>query len=203
MMIFHKARLAYLAVPKTATTSIEDALADYASAIFLDPPGLKHSNVRKFNRKLRPIFEQSGKPSLETVAVIREPVDWLQSWFRYRQRPFLHGKRNSTAGMSFADFVTGYLDDTPADYARIGSQAAFLTNDAGQLLVDHLFSYDRLEELVGFVTTRLGVDPVALDHLNQSKRSDDHGTDLPSDLRARLEKVCVRDFELYRAAQAN
>jgi len=48
MMIFYKERLAYLAVPKTGTTSVEHALQHRASMILRDPPGMKHTNARGY-----------------------------------------------------------------------------------------------------------------------------------------------------------
>ena len=31
---------------------------------------------------------------LDTMAVIREPISWMRSWYRYRQQPFLNGNRH-------------------------------------------------------------------------------------------------------------
>ena len=58
MLIFWKTRLAILAVPKTGTTAIEQALAPMADAAILNPPGLKHCTVRKYRRELSDFFEQ-------------------------------------------------------------------------------------------------------------------------------------------------
>ena len=157
MMIFHKAQLAYLAVPKTASTAIEAALAPHASALLRDPPGLKHSNAKKFDKKLRAIFEPRGQARLETVAIIRDPIDWLGSWYRYRQRPFLRGKPKSTYDHSFSEFVEAYLSADQPAFADIGSQARFLTSETGALLVDHLFPYGTLSSFKEFMQRRLGV----------------------------------------------
>ena len=48
MLIFSKARLVVLSVPKTGTTAIEQALAGHASIAVLDPPELKHAPVYRY-----------------------------------------------------------------------------------------------------------------------------------------------------------
>lgn len=151
MLIFWKARLALLAVPKTGTTALELALAPDADAAVLNPPGLKHCNVRKFRRDLSGFFEQNGRRPLELVATMREPVDWLGSWYRYRSRDALNGQPNSTAGITFDAFVEAYLSHSPPPFAKVGSQANFLEGG-----VDHLFAYGDQKGLLGFLGDRLG-----------------------------------------------
>ena len=101
MLLFWKERLVFLAVPKTGTSAYEAALQTRASIAVLDPPELKHAPIYRYNRFFRPMFERTGGEDMETLAVVRDPLDWLGSWYRYRRRPFLDGKRTSTADVSF------------------------------------------------------------------------------------------------------
>ena len=188
MLIFWKARLAILAVPKTGTTAIEQALAPMADAAILNPPGLKHCTVRKYRRELSDFFEQKGRRPLELVAVMREPVSWLGSWYRYRSRPELDGQPNSTAGMDFDSFVEAYLSESPPDFARIGAQATFLEGG-----VDHLFRYDRQSALLEFLQERLGGEIV----LPRANVSPDGVTTVSPRLRARLKQERADDFALW------
>ena len=126
MLIFYKERLVLLSVPKTGTTAYEAALAGRADLVISNPPTLKHAPVYRYNRFLRPMFKQVCGVELELMAVMRAPISWLGSWYRYRQRPFLAGKPNSTAGISFDAFVEGYLKGQPPAFANVGSQAKFL-----------------------------------------------------------------------------
>lgn len=194
MMVFFKERLVFLAVPKTGTSAFEAAFADKASMILRDPPGMKHTNARGFDRKFRPLFERKSEEKLETLAVIREPVDWLGSWFRYRQRPALKGHRNSTSGLDFAEFIQAYLEPDQPDFARLGSQARFLCDDNGNVLVDHLFAYEALGKLKSFLELRLGSIP-ALQRVNVSPPAD---LDLPDKLRDRLREHFRRDIEIHQ-----
>ncbi|CTQ50448.1 hypothetical protein [Jannaschia donghaensis] len=190
MLIFWKPRLALLAVPKTGTTALENALASSADAAIVNPPGLKHCTVRKYRRDLSGFFEQKGKRPLSLVAVMREPVDWLGSWYRYRGRDALAGQENSTAGMTFDAFVQAYLQDNPPACAKVGSQAAFLEGG-----VDHLFRYDRPSDLIDFLRDRLG-QPVEVGRANVSPDGD---LTLSRQTRAALETGRGADFELWSA----
>ena len=190
MLVFWKARLVLLAVPKTGTTALEAALAPSADAAIVNPPGLKHMTLRKWRRDLAPVFEQNGRRPMETVAVMRDPVDWLSSWWRYRSRPELDGQKNSTAGISFDDFVRDWLSDTPPDHARIGSQATFLEGG-----VDHLFRHDRPEPLRMFLSERLGL-AVSTGRANVSPRRDGKLSDA---MEARLRAERPAEFALWNS----
>ncbi len=119
---FHKERLVFLSVPKTGTTAYETALRDRADIVISDPPELKHAPVYRYNRFFRPMFDKVCHSEMETLAVVREPISWLGSWYRYRRRPFMRGKPNSTEDVSFDDFVTAYLKGD-SGFANVGSQA--------------------------------------------------------------------------------
>ena len=101
MLVFFKENLVFLAVPKTGTTAYETALRGRADIIYRKRPSLKHTPARKFVRVIAPYLDSAHDLRPETMAVIREPVDQMRSWYRYRQKPALDGAPNSTKGMSF------------------------------------------------------------------------------------------------------
>ena len=195
MMIFYKERLAYLAVPKTATTSVEHALRHRASVILRDPPGLKHTNARRYERRFRPLFEHSDLSPVETVAVFREPISWLSSWFRYRQRAGLKGHPNSTFGLSFDQFIEAYLSETRPPYADLGSQGRFVTDDNSELLVQHLFQYEDMPSFEKFLEHRLG-EPVQLEKRNTSAAG---AVGLSDELEQELRQTYALDFQIHAA----
>ncbi len=195
MMVFWKAGLVFLAVPKTGTQAYAAALADQADIVIRHPPGLKHTSARKYRRKLLPYLDPGRSAKLSLLAVIREPVDWLGSWYRYRSRPHLSGHPNSTEGISFDQFVEAYLAPDQPAFASLGSQARFVSNGAGKVIVNHLFSYDNQAGLNDFLTARLKVD-ISLDKVNVSPR---RTLQLSPALRDQLETTYAPDFALYRA----
>lgn len=185
-----------LAVPKTGTTALEGALAPRASMVLRDPPELKHAPVYRYGRFLAPLFEKVGG-ELETLAVVREPVDWLSSWYRYRLRDALAGEANSTRGLSFDAFVEDYCRGRPPPHAQVGSQAKFLLDGEGRLGVDHLFRYDDQAGLLAFLEARLQT-PIAPRRVNVSP---DGHTALSDRVRDKLRRKRPDEFRVYAMAR--
>ena len=193
MLLFWKAKLVLLAVPKTGTTALEAALLAHADTAILNPPEKKHLTARRWRNQLAPFFENRGTRQIETMAIIREPRDWLGSWYRYRARPEISGSASSTAGMDFAQFVTGWLSDPEPEYARVGRQSRFVANAEGKIIVDHLFRYEDLDQAVDFLQQRLGVT-LDLGRRNISPQAD---LSMPPALEARLQREAAADFDLW------
>ena len=167
MLVFWDERLVFLAVPKTGTTALEGALAPRATMVVRAPPHLKHSPLYRYRRFIAPFLEKAGGQQMETLAVIREPVDWLSSWFRYRSRDALVGHPNSTRDVEFDAFVEAYCKGKPPAFANVGSQARFVLDDSGARAVDHLFRYEDQPRLIAFLEARLGT-AIELPRLNVS-----------------------------------
>lgn len=195
MLVFSKARLVVLSVPKTGTTAIEAALAPRAAIAVLDPPGLKHAPVYRYNRFFRPMVEKFIGDDVDVAAVIREPVSWLGSWYRYRQRPFLDGTPQSTSGLSFETFVEGYLGAPREGFANVGSQARFVAPRPNGAAVTHLFRYEAFDTFLAFLETRLG-QTIDLPRVNVSPTAD---LSLSPELQARLRAACADDFALWES----
>ncbi len=156
MLVFWKENIAILSVPKTGTTALLGALAPRASMVVRDPPVLKHMPCYRYRRFIKPFFVQAGGKEPELMAIVRNPIDWLGSWYRYRHRDDLVGHENSTRGLTFDEFVLEYAKGKPAPFAAVGSQARFLTVEDGRIGVEHLFRYEAPERISNFLTQRLG-----------------------------------------------
>lgn len=200
MLVLKKARLVFLANPKTATQSLRAVLAPYAKATPADT-GDKHINAQIYGRKwARRITARIGSAP-ETFAVMREPLEHLGSWFRYRQRDALRGHENSTHGMTFAAFVEARLSDDPPPFARIGRQDRFLGFLNSGPPVNHIFDYAALDQLLSFLSARLGAD-LSLPLRNVSPKVASEALDLPVDLLARLHVAHAEEFALYAKIRA-
>lgn len=194
MMILWKEKLAFLAMPKTGTTAIEAALRPHADIDFHNPPNVKHMSARKFNRFIRRYLENMGLEGIETMAVMREPIDWLGSWYRYRRRDALKGQPKGTHGVTFDAFVEAYL--TPGNrppFAEIGTQSTFLTGGSDDIIVDHLFRYEDIENVQKFLCERTGKN-LSFPKLNVSPTI---ALSLSPDLEARLRQTHAADFAIY------
>ena len=171
MLISEEHAFVFFCTPKCASNSVEAMLKPYARLQLLGSPPVRHTNVRTFDAYIRPYLESvAPKTEFTRVAIVRDPVDWLYSWYRFRSRAELRGgaSENSTAGVSFEEFVDSYLDaESRPAYADVGSQAEFLATESGEIGVDRLFAFDELDELLSFFSARIG-KPLSLTALNVS-----------------------------------
>lgn len=197
MIVFYKERLAFLSVPKTGTTAYQTALRDRADIIISGPPELKHAPVYRYNRFIRPMFEKACNAELELMAVMREPLSWLGSWYRYRRRPAMEGHVNSTHNISFDDFVRAWATDDPVGYANVGSQAQFLQARPNGTAITYYFRYENQSRLQGFLENRL---KIKLD-VKQENVSPQMPLALSPDVAAEVRRKKAAEFELYASIE--
>ena len=193
MLVFFKERLAFLSVPKTGTTAYQTALAGRADMVISDPPLLKHAPVYRYNRFIRPMFLNVCDAEMELMAVMRDPVSWLSSWYRYRQRPFMKDKPNNTFGISFDEFVLAYMKGKRPGFAEVGSQLKFLERQPNGTGVTHLFRYEDQPRLQKFLEDRLDVK-LSLAQENVSPAME---VTLSPDTEERFRRKFAEEFALY------
>ena len=193
MLVFSTAKLVFLSVPKTGTTAYEAALKDHASMWVGAPPELKHAPVFRYNRFYRPVLEKFVSEDLAVLAVMREPVSWLGSWYRYRQRDEVKGQRTSTHGISFDAFVDEYLKGQSAPFANVGSQAKFLEPAKNGTAITHLFRYEDQAGLQRFLQNRLKLTVETETHNASPQRE----LELSDKMLDRLRRKMPQDFALY------
>jgi hypothetical protein len=194
MLVFWEHRLVLLATPKTGSTAIEVALEPLASMAVQRPPELKHTPAYRYRRFIAPYLRATAGEEFTVMAMMREPLDWLGSWYRYRQREEIADGRKSTAGISFDQFVQDYMRRPRPPHADVGSQARFLSGPDG-LGVDRLFRYDDIDDLVHFLEERLDCE-IILPRLNVSPEG---VLDLAPATEAALRRFASADFALYES----
>ncbi len=193
MLVFSKEKLVFLSVPKTGTTAYQAALGPRASMIITDPPELKHAPVFRYNRFFRPALEKFIGEGLAVMAVMREPVSWLGSWYRYRSRPAMQGHPNATTEIGFDAFVEAYMKGKRPGFANVGSQAKFMEPQRNGTQVTHLFRYEDQAAITGFLEARLG-SRIETPRLNVSP---DQALSLSPEIEQRLRRKCAAEFALY------
>ena len=191
MLVFSAQNLAFLAVPKTGTTAIEMALRRKADIVF--SRHRKHMTAARFHAKVAPFLADAFDLRPERIAVMRDPVDQIGSWYRYRLSDDLAGTKRSTRGISFDRFVLDVIADDPPEHAGIGSQFNFLTDGAGNVLVHRLFAYEDQPGLRAFLSDRFG-ETLAFKDWNVSPRAP---TPLSPEVLARLRAARAAEFALY------
>ncbi|HHG91202.1 MAG TPA: gamma-glutamyl kinase [Devosia sp.] len=153
MLIFREIKLVYLANPKTGTTSFEHAFerfADHKTSKALP----KHVPFRRFRRKFPELAREC-----EIVTSVRDPLDTLYSWYRYRARPALRGHVNSTFGLAFEAFLCEWCKAEPASFADVGASVGFVLNEKGEISKRlKIFRYEERSSLQKHVAAKLGRD---------------------------------------------
>lgn len=144
MLCFFAAGVAVLAVPKTGTVALETMLGRHADLnLYLRQPRHdKHMTCREFAATLAPEIRPKCKRPIKVFAVLREPLDWIGSWYRFRQRDGVPDPRNSIRGISFEDFGRSYCCPARPSWADLPPQIDFLQAEAGGIGPDHLFHYE-------------------------------------------------------------
>jgi len=193
MLVFSSAKLVFLSVPKTGSTAYERALAPHASMVVSAPPELKHAPVFRYNRFFRPMLEKFVGPELTVLAVMREPLDWLGSWYRYRRRAELRGHPNGTHDVDFDGFVQAYMQGRKPPFADVGAQAKFLEPAGNGTAVTHLFRYDDAQGLRDFLARHLRVE-VKPDRMN---RSPAQPLEISQETRRKFRRKCAADHRLW------
>lgn len=196
MLVFAKEKLVFLALPKTGTTALEGALEPMAAVVLRGAPNLKHTPGYRYEAYLKTYLGKCGLTNLQTTCVVRDPVDWLGSWYRYRARPAKDGTPNSTANMSFDAFVDEYSSDDPAPWARVGSPPRFIRDNNKAVMIDHLFQYEQMDKLVAFLEDRLG-KVIDLPRRNVSPAADMR---LSAPTRSKLETKHPQMFQDWESA---
>lgn len=186
MLIFWDQRLVFLATPKAGSTAIEVALEPLASLAVQHPPEMKHVDAAGFRRHILPWLGEMVAEDFTTVALMREPVEWLRSWYRFHLRD-----DDALPEDGFEDFVHRYIA-APASVTRgIGSQSAFLGGDSP--LVDRIFRYEEIEAFTQFLDDRLGCE-IILPRINVPPAAD---VTLTTSTEAELRQALRHDIALY------
>lgn len=193
MLVFWDQRLAFLATPKTGSTAIAAALESLAAVSVQRPAVLKHTTVQRYHRFVGPYLAAASGEDFTVVALMREPRDWLGSWYRYRSREDVTDPRKSTRGMDFDRFVRDWCSDPQPEHAAVGSQSRFLKPRNGRGL-DRLFRYEQIDTFVDFLEDRLQCE-IILPRLNVSPMG---SLTLTPETEALLAQAAAADFDMYR-----
>lgn len=193
MLIFAPANLAVFATPKTGSTALYLAFRKHAQIAMVGQPRFKHVSLTKYERHIAPMLAGGFGLVPERAAAIREPLDYLASWYRYRQRPDMARAHQSAAGVSFEEFALAAISDAPPPYAAVGRQMDFLSAGAG-VAVDHLFTQED-ELLPAFIADRIGLEKVKLGRQNVSPAAP---TDIAPTAAARIRAAWASDCALWQ-----
>jgi hypothetical protein len=193
-----------LSMPKCASTSLVQSLQGRAELVLRVNPRLKHMNCRSFHTLVEPVLRNGGyeREDYELVSLFREPLAWLESWWRYRQRPALEADDPTkfTGEVSFEEFVGRYVDNDPRPGTLRGRPAKFVAmSDQLDIGVDRLFALEQPDVWKRWINEKVGggVD-IQVDN-RSTVRSE---PELSRTLRARLDEFFAPEHEIYERLRA-
>lgn len=184
----------FLAAAKAASTSIQRALRDVAHLEVRSPPPLKHMTALEFEQEVAPRLAADGFPrdSYVTVALVREPVDLVVSWWRYRSREQVRDQPHSTHGVEFAEFARQVMRGE----GRFRRPSEWASDAEGRVLVQRLWKYDHLDSFIGWLGEQIGRE-VVVEHRH---RSPERPVVIAPSLRRDLEAYLAPEARIYAAA---
>ncbi len=207
MVISLQHSFCFLAIPKCASVSIESMLAPhseinfgyYGSQTRVYNGPLRHMDFRTYHQFIDPcIRHMFGDLGIEKICVFREPLSWLNSWYRFRRRSKLRNPkdprhRNSTAHVSYSAFVEAVLSDAPPPFANFRCQTEYVIDDNGSSALDTVFRYEHIDSLRKHMEEKIG-KRLVLEKLNVSPTNSDG---INGDLKRRAVDHLSRDYEFY------
>lgn len=156
MLYFPQARLAYVAVPKTGGAATETALEHLSE--------IKHDFSVKAMHMPASWLRQKYGPEVEIVGIIREPVSWLFSKYRYlsgEHIPF--SDKYSTRLIGFDGFIKRVLRGEKAWSEPLFTQSDYLRG------ADTIFQYEQFDLFEAYMSHRLGCE-IKIPHKNVSPK---------------------------------
>lgn len=168
MLISTRHRFVFVANTKSASTAIEEALGPYADYRHDGTPRRKHLPLARAERALPRLFAAQPLEGHFCFGVMREPLDWITSWFRYRKQT--HVEDPLPPEMTLAEFWA--RDDWNihrADGRPYLQSDLFLAED-GRCLADVILPYHRLGTGLGEICALLGLPIPELPLRNASPR---------------------------------
>lgn len=192
MLIFWQHRLVFLATPKAGSTAVESALEPLAAVAVQRPAMLKHVDIATFRLHVQPWLESTAGGAFTTVALMREPVEWLRSWYRFKLRDDQDDPDHRMEGVSFAQFSRDYAAPGGPDALNMQGQARFLTG--GGRPVDRIFRYEEMDRFVDFLEDQLDC-AINLPRVNVPPSVD---VELSATEEQALRVAMAEDIALYR-----
>ena len=176
MLISVKHNFVFFCTPKCASNSIEAMLQPFSDISLLGPPYFRHTNFRRYNKYISPFIENATRgDSLETICLVRDPISWLYSYYRFRSRFQIRNPNHprfssSTYKISFAEFVSAYMSQDPPPFADVGCQFNFVKNELDQIGIEKLCPYENIEDFIQYMSRKVE-SPLKIGFKNVSPRN--------------------------------
>ena len=202
MIISALHKFIFVAIPKTGTHSVRQALRQHMGPDDVEQVGL-------FVRKQLPIPElaqlQHGHLTLQQIRPYLQPEEWSALFkFAFVRNPF-------DRFISYCSFITRsrgdferdpratmhrILEIRPLEHILFKPQHHFVTDESGQLLADQIGRVEEMQRSYDEICSRIGIPGATLEKVNASSRRN-YREYYDQPLIDGVAKLYARDLELF------
>ncbi len=179
MIVSHLHRYIFVAMPKTGTHSVRQALREHLGPDDIEQVGLfvnkrfpfdevaqiKHGHLSV--RQMRPYLGDAVCDDYFKFTFVRNPFDRFVSYCAFMTRQHGAFERDPQGTMRRILFEL-----RPMDHVHFQPQYTLLTNDADALEMDLIGRVERMQDDYDTICAKIGIASRALEKVNSSKRGD-------------------------------
>jgi hypothetical protein len=203
MIISHKFRYIFFAIPKTGTHSVRQALRQHMGAQDLEQVGLFVQKKFPFPEfrdighghlsalQIRPVLGEEVFSSYTKFAFVRNPFDRFVSYCAFMGR---NSNQFDSDPSGFMRYVIREL--RPFDHLLFQPQHSFITDADGKVAMDVLGRNESMQASFDTICGITGMPETRLDRVNATQRRSYHEY-YDRDLISRVSDFYRRDLELF------
>ncbi len=203
MIVSHKLKFIFGAVPKTGTHSVRRALREHLGPDDIEQVGLfvqkrfpyealaKAQHGHLSFAQVRPYLGEDAFQTYFKFAFVRNPFDRFVSYCSFSTREEGAFDRDPRAVMRhFA------IEQPPMQHLLFYPQHLFLTSREGALLTDQVGRVEEMQASYDAIAARLGIPTTQLEQVNASRRGD-YRAYYDQPLIDAVAKIYQRDLDLF------
>lgn len=153
MLLSLSHKFIFVANLKSASSSIERALAPHAEFRATKTAWGKHDDLSTITRKFRWVKKYVPLEEFFVFGVMRDPVDFILSLYNFHTRPSFDGKKHSSKGLSFEEF---WRDWCARSWQAKPQHRRFIDKH-NQLRISHIVELPKIGTEFPQICTRLGI----------------------------------------------
>jgi sulfotransferase famil protein len=179
MIISHKHKFVFTAIPKTGTHSVRRALRERMGQEDVEQVGLfvqkrlpypelaalQHGHISL--SQVRPYLGETAFAEYVKFAFVRNPFDRFISYCAFMTRDDGAFERDPRGVMRYFLF-----QDRPLDHLLFAPQSTFVIDDKGKLLTDTVGRVEEMQTTFDQICARIGLASAPLEVVNASRRAD-------------------------------
>jgi hypothetical protein len=154
MLISLSHKFMFVANLKSASTSIERSLSPFAEFKATKTNFGKHDDLSTISKKFGWIKKYVRREELFVFGVMRDPVDYILSLYNFHTGPGFDGKRHSSKGMTFDQFLRDWCGRS----WQAKPQHQRFVDRRGFFRMTHIIEFAQLENEFPQLCARFGVD---------------------------------------------